>query len=254
MKKLTIDNLQVEIYANRGELGKAAAEAAAARLRELLESQDSVSIVFAAAPSQHEFLDALAAAPGIDWPRVNGFHMDEYRGLGPQHPQRFGLFLKKKIFDRVPIGQVFYLDAEGSDDGEEESRQYAQLLADHPTDITCMGIGENTHLAFNDPHVADFNDPALVKIVDLDSPCKQQQVNDGCFPATGDVPSWAYTLTIPALMRATYVFCMVPGKNKAPAVRRTLTKPISETYPSTALRRHEHAVLFLDEDSSEGIV
>ena len=176
--------------------------------------------------------------------------MDEYRGLPPAHPQRFGIFLRERIFSKLPFKQVYYLNEGGSDEREEGAR-YATLLEQHKTDITCMGIGENTHLAFNDPHVARFHDPELVKIVDLDAACKQQQVNDGCFASTAEVPSYAYTLTIPALLRASHVFCMVPGRNKAQAVLHTLTAAVSEWYPSTCLREHRNAVLFLDEDSAD---
>ena len=175
--------------------------------------------------------------------------MDEYIGLPVTHPQRFGNFLDKRIFSKLPLKKVYYLNETG-DDTEAESARYAALLQKMPPDVTLMGIGENTHLAFNDPHVADFNDPALVRIIDLDEPCKQQQVHDGCFPSVADVPSWAYTLTIPALLQSTYIFCMVPGKNKAQAIKHTLTEAVTAKYPSTALRNHRNAVLFLDKDSA----
>ena len=175
--------------------------------------------------------------------------MDEYIGLPVTHQQRFGNFLDKRIFSKLPLKKVYYLNETG-DDTEAESARYAALLQKMPPDVTLMGIGENTHLAFNDPHVADFNDPALVRIIDLDEPCKQQQVHDGCFPSVADVPSWAYTLTIPALLQSTYIFCMVPGKNKAQAIKHTLTEAVTAKYPSTALRNHRNAVLFLDKDSA----
>lgn len=249
MNQFSVDNLQVRIYPDRRQLGQAAAGEAARRIRELLNRQQEVNIIFAAAASQNEFLTALAQEPDIDWRRVNAFHMDEYRGLPPSHPQRFGNFLREKVFSKLPFKHVYYLNESGSDEVEECAR-YADLLEQYKTDLTCMGIGENTHLAFNDPHVAQFRDPALVKIVDLDEACKQQQVNDGCFPTVAEVPSYAYTLTIPALLRASHIFCMVPGRNKAPAVRHTLTGAVSEQYPSTSLREHPNAVLFLDEDSA----
>lgn len=247
--KFTVNNLRVHIYPNRQQLGMAAAGEAGRCIRELLAGQPEVNMIFAAAASQNEFLEALVQEPGIDWQRIRAFHMDEYRGLPTSHPQRFGNFLYKKIFGRVPFKQVFYLNESGSND-EQECVRYAGLLEQYKTHITCMGIGENTHLAFNDPHVADFRDPELVKLVDLDETCRQQQVNDGCFAFLEEVPSYAYTLTIPALLRADHIFCMVPGKNKAPAVRHTLTEAVSERYPSTSLREHSHAVLFLDRDSA----
>src|SRR5690606_38953127 len=138
-------------------------------------------------------------------------------------------------------------DAENID---EECERYSKLLMEHPADIVCMGIGENTHIAFNDPHVADFNDPKLVKIVDLDEKSRQQQVNDGCFPSFEDVPTHAITLTIPALTNAKYLYCMVPGKNKSRAIFQTLNEEINATYPSTILRQHPNSILFIDEDSA----
>lgn len=245
--------LKVSIYPTRKEMGKSAADAAAQRLRELLQHREEVNIIFAAAASQVEFLDALALERDIAWERVNAFHMDEYIGLPVSHPQRFGNFLQERIFSKLPLKKVYFLN-ETADDTEAECARYAALLQQMPPDVTFMGIGENTHLAFNDPHVADFNDPVLVKIIDLDEPCKQQQVHDGCFPTVADVPSWAYTLTIPALLQSTYIFAMVPGKNKARAIKHTLTEEISEKYPSTSLRNHPNAVLFLDEDSAALIV
>ncbi|GEP96578.1 6-phosphogluconolactonase [Chitinophaga cymbidii] len=243
------DNMQVRIYSTREGMGNSAAALAAQCLRELLQRKDEVNLIFAAAASQVEFLDAIALEKNIPWERVNAFHMDEYIGLPVTHPQRFGNFLDKRIFSKLPLKKVYYLNETG-DDTEAESARYAALLQKMPPDVTFMGIGENTHLAFNDPHVADFNDAALVRIIDLDEPCKQQQVHDGCFPSVADVPSWAYTLTIPALLRSTYIFCMVPGKNKAQAIKHTLTEAVTAKYPSTALRNHRNAVLFLDKDSA----
>jgi glucosamine-6-phosphate deaminase len=252
-KEFLKDKLQVKIYNNRGEMGASAAKLAAQCLRELLQRKDEVNIIFAAAASQNEFLKALAEEKELEWNRVNAFHMDEYTGLPVSHPQRFGNFLNEKIFSKLPLKQVYYLNADGNDT-EEESQRYAALLEKMPPDVTFMGIGENTHLAFNDPHVADFNDPVLVKIIDLDEPCKHQQVHDGCFPTVNDVPSYAYTLTIPALLQAKYIFCMVPGKNKAQAVKHTLNEAVSAKYPSTSIRNHANAILFLDQDSASLIL
>jgi glucosamine-6-phosphate deaminase len=247
------DQLKVKIYSTRREMGNSAAAMAAHCLRELLQRKDEINIIFAAAASQLEFLEAIALEEGIAWNRVNAFHMDEYTGLPLSHPQRFGNFLNEKIFSKLPLKKVYYLNESG-DDTETESLRYAELLKQMPPDVTFMGIGENTHLAFNDPHVADFNDPVLVKIIDLDEPCKLQQVHDGCFPTIADVPSWAYTLTIPALLQSKHIFCMVPGKNKAQAVKYTITENISARYPSTSLRNHADATLFLDEDSASFIL
>lgn len=251
MKETRADSLTVYIYENRTAMGIAAASMAADRIRQLLQQKEAINIVFAAAPSQNEFLAALLQEP-VEWERINAFHMDEYLGMAPDAPQQFGLFLQERIFSKVNFREVHYLNGQ-TNNPEDECARYRALLELHPTDIVFMGIGENTHLAFNDPHVADFSDPHLVKVVDLDDACRQQQVNDGAFSNTSEVPAYAFTLTIPALMRAGYLFCMVPGKNKAKAVRHTLKEMISEQYPSTILRTHPNAILFLDEDSSSAL-
>ncbi|AQG78217.1 glucosamine-6-phosphate deaminase [Spirosoma montaniterrae] len=235
-------------FNSRTDLGEQAARAVSTFMRELLKQQATVHMIFAAAPSQEEFLAALVTQPDLDWSRVDAFHMDEYVGLPNDAAQRFGNFLKERIFDRVPFRSVHYLDG-NAPDLVAECQRYSELLEHFPVDIVCMGIGENCHIAFNDPHVADFDDPVLVKVVDLDSACRQQQVNDGCFVQLDDVPTHALTLTVPALMQAPHVFCMVPGTHKAQAVYHTIHSPVSETYPSTILRWHEDAQLFIDRDS-----
>jgi glucosamine-6-phosphate deaminase len=175
--------------------------------------------------------------------------MDEYIGLRPYAEQAFGNFLRQRLFDQAPFLSVEYIDGNAVDTAEECSR-YSQLLKRYPTDIVCMGIGENGHIAFNDPPVADFADPLLVKVVELDGSCRRQQVNDGCFLSLQEVPTHAITLTVPALMAGRFVYCMVPGTLKAEAVYNTLKQNIAEAYPSTILRRHTKAELFLDEDSA----
>src|SRR5690606_21880769 len=168
--------------------------------------------------------------------------------LPPEAPQRFGRFLNERLFAKVPFSSVNYLKGDALDIATE-CKRYEELLEQHPTDIVCMGIGENCHIAFNDPHVANFDDQAWVKVVDLDLACRQQQVNDGCFAELSQVPTHALTLTVPALMAAPSVFCIVPGQNKAMAVKHTLNDEISPVYPSTILRRHSSAILFLDRES-----
>lgn len=238
-----------EIYADRQLMGTSAAAKAAARIRILLAEQELVNIIFAAAPSQNEFLAALVQQPDIDWKRVNAFHMDEYVGLDDAAPQRFGRFLEERIFKKLPFNVVNYLNGNAGTP-DEECERYAALLKEFKVDVVCMGIGENSHIAFNDPHVADFSDSVLVKKVTLDEACRQQQVNDGCFATLKDVPVHALTLTVPALMQARYIFCVVPGPTKAQAVKHTLCSEMSERYPATILRTHENAVLFLDKDSA----
>ena len=250
--KNTVDNLVFQIYENRSLMGFESAKAASEKIKQLLSEKENVNIIFAAAPSQNEFLENLISDTEIDWRRVRAFHMDEYVALDKNAPQRFGNFLKERIFGKLPFKSVFYLDGNAAD-LERECQYYSGLLQKYPADIVCMGIGENAHIAFNDPHVANFNDPKLVKVVDLDDECRQQQVNDGCFTSFDDVPAQALTLTIPALMNANYAFCMVPGKTRAKAVSATINGEISETIPSTILRKHPNAILFLDMDSANEI-
>lgn len=246
----TVDQLRVQVAPNRQELGRQAALAAADKIRALQQTQEFVNIIFASAPSQNEFLTALSQQTNIDWPRVRAFHMDEYIGLPADAPQTFGRYLKQQLFDKVAISEVFYLDGNALEP-KQECLRYAALLEQYPTDITCMGIGENCHIAFNDPHVADFNDPVLVKQVELDLMSRMQQVHDACFGVLEQVPTHALTLTIPALLRAHHIFCMVPAAQKAAAINHTLVDPISEDYPSTSLRNHADATLFIDTDSAQ---
>mgnify|MGYP005843601149 CR=1 FL=1 len=241
----TVDRLQVRIYENRGDLGVAAARDMAERMRTLLERQAGVRVVFASAPSQNEFLAELGTLPGLDWSRVTAFHMDEYVGLGPEAPQSFSRFLQEALFDRVKPGVFHRLNGLAADP-EAECRRYAELLRQAPIDIVCAGIGENGHLAFNDPPVADFDDPRTVKPVDLTPESREQQVHDGCFPELEAVPRQALTLTIPAMTGAGHIFCMVPGPTKARAVRDTLLGSVSTACPATILRRHGSATLYLD--------
>lgn len=241
------DRLEVRVYDDRVATGSAAAETVGGRIDELLKRQAVVNVVFAAAPSQNEFLAALGQRK-IDWHRVNAFHMDEYIGLDADAPQGFGNFLKERLFSRVAPGEVHYLDGNARDI-VSECRRYSSLLETYRTDIVALGIGENGHLAFNDPHVALFDDPVLVKVVDLDADCRRQQVNDGCFATIADVPTHALTLTIPALMKAGSVYAIVPGVRKAEAVWHTLYDEIGPEHPSTILRGHRNAILFLDAES-----
>lgn len=235
------------IAKSRTAMGQKAAEDIAHELRLRLQSQPAVRMIFAAAPSQCEMLSALVLSPGIDWTRVTAFHMDEYIGLASDAPQRFGLWLRRNLFDHLPFSEVHLL--EPGIDPETAARDYAGKLASAPIDIVCCGIGTNGHLAFNDPP-ADLDDPAEVKVVTLDAACRQQQVDDRCFERFEDVPTHALTLTIPRLLAADRIFCCVPGAFKRTAVRRTLQDPISGELPATALRTHSNWSLYLDEDAA----
>ncbi len=200
--------------------------------------------MFAAAPSQNEFLSALFADQRVDFTRVEAYHMDEYVGLPSGDPRSFHSYLKP-FFDSVRLKSVHYLD--GTNDPEAECVRYAKLLLAAPIDVVFMGIGENGHIAFNDPSVANFNDPHTVKVVDLDLVCRKQQVHDACFATLDEVPKQAFTLTVPTLLSANKHFCIVPSALKARALRDTLVGPISEQCPATALRRKPGAMMYVDE-------
>lgn len=248
--KLTANKLKVRIYETRTEMGAKAAKDVAEKIKELLLcKQGYINIIFAAAPSQIELLFSLSQEKDINWSRVNGFHMDEYVGIDQNALQSFAYFLKENIFGKVPFNEVFYING-NAEDLDFECLRYSNLLKEYPVDIVCMGIGENTHIAFNDPHTADFNDPLKVKVVTLDEISRRQQVHDGCFAYLPDVPASAITLTVPALLQANSVYCIVPGKNKAMAVFHTLNSEVNENYPSTSLKKHPHATLYLDNDSA----
>ena len=248
LKQLTAGTLKVIVLDSRDHMGRIAATAAAERLRSLLAQQESVNVIFAAAPSKNETLRHLAEEPGIEWRRINAFHMDEYIGLAPDAPQTFGCYLNRHIFSRLPFGSIHYINGQAKDP-QAECARYSDLLRSHPVDLVCLGIGENGHIAFNDPWVADFQDSALVKIVPLDAVCRQQQVNDGCFDTLECVPTHAITLTIPALTAARHLICTVPAASKAWAVERTVNGDISPRIPATVMRRHPDAALFCDSDS-----
>lgn len=248
MEQKYYDKLCVKTYESREAMGAGAAKDAAECLRSLLKKKEVVRCIFAAAPSQNEFLEALINEPDIDWTRVHAFHMDEYCGLEQGSEGTFSKFLADSIFNKVPFGAVNYIN--GGNEAEEECLRYAALLKENPTDIVFMGIGENGHVAFNDPPVADFADKVFVKRVELDQICRQQQVNDGCFPSLKEVPTHALTVTVPGLMTADYHFCIVPGIRKAEAVRSTLLGPVNESCPASILREQKGACLYTDQDSS----
>lgn len=250
MKTLKKDKLVVEIYENRTLMGEAAARDIKAKIAELLSQKQEINMIFAAAPSQNDVLKSLVEDNEIEWSRVNAYHMDEYIGLDKDAPQGFGNFLKDHIFGLVPFKSVNYIDITTTNP-EQEAQRYGKLLDENLTDIVIMGIGENGHIAFNDPPVADFKDKRTVKPVKLDEVCRQQQVNDGCFESIDKVPTHAMTLTVPTLVRAPYLFCIVPASTKAKAVYETLNGSIDEHCPASVLRTHDNAKLYLDDQSSK---
>jgi 6-phosphogluconolactonase/glucosamine-6-phosphate isomerase/deaminase len=247
LKTETVDRLTVRVYEDREAMGSAAGADVAEKVRELLSQKERVRMVFAAAPSQSEALRALAGEAGIDWSRVTAFHMDEYVGLSRDAPQSFGRFLSDALFDVVKPGETHFIDGTGPP--AEECERYAALIRAAPIDIVCLGVGENGHVAFNDPPVADFDDPEVMKPVQLDEASRRQQVNDCLFSSVEEVPTHALTLTIPALMSGTHLFCVVPGPTKRSAVEHALRGPVTTECPASVLRRHPHCVLYVDVDA-----
>jgi glucosamine-6-phosphate deaminase len=233
----------------RASMGAAAAQHAARRIREWGATQEFIPVVFATGASQLETLRALVNADAIPWQRVIGFHLDEYVGIGAEHPASFRRYLKQELVSRVAFRQFHWLDGDAVDP-VQVCVDYAAKLRTTPPVLCLLGIGENGHLAFNDPPEADFEDPADVKLVKLDPACRQQQVNEGWFGALEDVPDRAISLTIPAIMRIPELILSVPGARKSAVVARTLQEAISTACPATILRRHANASLYVDAESA----
>jgi glucosamine-6-phosphate deaminase len=247
-KEVIKGRLKVKISENRAALGALAAEEAASYIVRLQREKGEINIVFASAPSQNEFLANLVKSD-IDWSKVNAFHMDEYIGIDPEAPQSFGKFLKDRVFSKVKCKSVHYMNPVAADP-QAECDRYAALLKQLPADIVFLGIGENGHLAFNDPHVAFFDDPLSVKIVDLDPACRAQQVNDGCFQTLDEVPAHAMTITIPELLHVNKLYAIVPSKAKAQAIKATCDGAIATACPASILRTHRDVTLYIDTDSA----
>lgn len=250
MKSFVKDKLKVEIFETRTLMGEKAAKDISFCFSNLLKEKEEINVIWAAAPSQNDVLKALTKDKSIEWGRINAFHMDEYIGLDKNAPQAFGNFLKEHIFGLVPFKSINYIDVSAKDPYKEAQR-YSDILRKNKIDVVVLGIGENGHIAFNDPPVADFNDEKAVKPVELDQTCRNQQVNDGCFASIDLVPTHAITLTIPTLINADYMFCIVPAPTKAKAVYETINGSIDEHCPASVLRLHDNAVLYLDSDSAK---
>ena len=249
MKYMKVGQMQVYIAESRAQMGEISGHDVAAMLKTLLAIKDEINVMFAAAPSQNDVLATLVSDKEIAWNRVNAFHMDEYIGLAKTAPQGFGNFLRERVFSKADFKTVNYINPE-ADDPQAEADRYEALLKEFPMDVCILGIGENGHVAFNDPGEADFNDARLVKTVKLDERCRQQQVNDGCFATLDDVPKTAMTVTVPGLCRAKAMFCIVPTTNKAEAVRNTVLGEISDLCPASILRTKPGAKLYLDPDAA----
>jgi len=248
MKELKKDNLAIEIFETRDKLGEAAAISVAKKLKEAIAEKGYSNLILATGASQFQFLEHLQKQE-IDWKKITVFHLDEYKGMSITHPASFRKYLKERILDKVQPKEVYYLEGDAKDI-DSVLANYEALLKTHPVDVACIGIGENGHIAFNDPPVADFNDPKLVKVVELDEACRKQQLGEGWFPTFDDVPTHALSLTITAIMSCKHISCVVPDERKAEAVFNTINAEISTACPATILRKHTDVILYLDKDSA----
>jgi glucosamine-6-phosphate deaminase len=241
--------IKLRIHPNRKSAGEAAARAAADELQRLAKLGKNIAVIFATGASQFDTLGALTSLPGLPWDRVVGFHLDEYVGLDENHPASFRRYLREKLTSLVPMRKFHEIDGMAGD-LDAVRREYVTALQAANPQLCLLGIGENGHLAFNDPAEADFNDPEAMKVVTLDRQCREQQAAEGWFPGWEEVPQRALTLTIPTLFRVPKLIVSVPGKRKAEAVRRTLYDPITTGWPSTLLRTHPDVTIYLDTDSA----
>ena len=251
MKAFTIDKINVSVYKDSISMGKAAADFVEKKLTEAIAKNGTANLILATGASQFTFLQAFKTRD-IDWQKITVFHLDEYKGISDKHPASFRKYLKERILEEVAPKKTYFLNGD-VEDLEAEMENYSSALRAHPIDIACIGIGENGHIAFNDPPVANFNDPKLVKLVTLDSACRYQQLGEGWFPTFEDVPEEALTLTIPAIMRCKSISCVVPDMRKAQAVHNTLYNDINTACPATILRTHPETMLFLDTASAAKI-
>jgi len=249
IKTFHTDALAVRVYQQQTDLAKDVAHIAQDYLQEVLARQGSAAVILATGNSQIQFLESLIALGGVDWSRLTLFHMDEYLGIEAGHKASFRRYMRERVEQRVKPRQFHYLEGDAALPLDECAR-YAALLEAQPVDLCCLGIGENGHIAFNDPPVANFADPHRVKLVKLDVACREQQVNEGHFPNLDAVPQYAFTLTIPMLCTAKRMLCVAPEKRKAKAVKAALRGPIQTACPASFLRKQPQATLFLDADSA----
>ena len=243
-----VDRLSIRVANSIAELTQQAVSLAQDYLSTLLTKQDTVRVILATGNSQLQFLEAIATSNQLDWSRIILFHLDEYLGICTSHPGSFRYYLSTKVEQKVQPLIFNYLQGDALEP-MAECRRYSQLLQQQAIDLCLLGIGDNGHIAFNEPTVADFNDPDLVKIVKLEPKTRQQQVNTGYFPTLDAVPNYAYTLTIPTICTARKIFCLAAGRNKAEVVKKTLTRAIAPDFPATILRTQPQATLFGDRDS-----
>lgn len=252
VSRFTKAAIDVRVYATKDSLGEAAAAHVADIIRHAILMRGQARVIFATGASQYEFLAALVRLKDrVYWPLVTAFHLDEYIGLPDTHPASFRRYLHERLFSLLPFKTVHLLDGTAANPKSEVER-YASLLASGPIDLACVGIGENAHLAFNDPP-ADFETKRLVHVVTLDEACRRQQVGEGHFPSMEAVPTQALSLSVPAILQADKISCVVPDARKAAAVQCALEGPVTPDCPASALQRHNHTTVFLDVDSAAGL-
>ena len=252
VEEFQVEKLKIQVHPSREAAGAAAAKATADAMKALAADRKIFSVIFATGASQIETLKALTAIPGLPWAQIDGFHMDDYVGLPVDHPASFRAYLQEKLVSRVPIRSFAYVDGLAPDP-ENTCKDYAEKLSAADPQLCLLGIGENGHLAFNDPAEANFNDPLDVKIVRLDEPCRRQQAAEGWFKNFEEVPLTAITLTMPRLFRVPKLIVSVLGPRKANVIRRTFEEPISTACPSTILRTHKDATIFMDREAAEQV-
>ncbi len=249
VKTFQVDALSVNVYKSEAEMALSSAQFTKNYLQDILTQQGTAAIILATGNSQIKFLEALIACGGVDWSRITLFHLDEYLGIDTDHSASFRRYLRERVEKRVNPAVFHYIEGDALQP-LDECKRYTRLLQAQPIDLCCLGVGENGHLAFNEPSVTSFNDPCSVKLVKLESATRQQQVNEGHFPVLEAVPQYAFTLTIPMLCSAKKILCLAPKKRKAKVVCEMLRGPISTAIPASLLRTQAHATLFLNTDSA----
>ena len=248
-KVFRVNELNVQINSCETELAQNVAEIAQNYLQDVLQQNGNAAVLLATGNSQIKFLDALIALGGIDWSRGTCFHLDEYLGISAAHAASFRRYLWERFHKRVNLKEFHYIEGDTLEPILECDR-YSKLLQAQPIDLCCLGVGENGHIAFNDPSVASFQDPYSVKLVKLDQANHQQQVKQGHFPNLEAVPKYAFTVTIPTICSANKILCLAPGKHKAKIVKQILQGDINTECPASIIRKQPQATLFLDEDSA----
>ena len=246
-KNLKVDQLSINIYEDKYQLGKAAADVAEKCISSAIREHGKAVIILATGASQFEFLDSLTKR-NLDWDKVVAFHLDEYVGISDTHPASFRLYLRNRIIEKVGIGTYYPIEGDNQD-VEQECKRLDEIFSQYTVDVAFVGIGENGHLAFNEPP-ASFDDKQSFKIIELDVKSRRQQMGEGWFKTLDQVPEKAITMTIPAITKSKAIICTVPDARKAEAVKKTLSNDVSPEFPASILRQHPDTSLFLDIDSA----